>query len=233
MEEQQQPWLIVVLVMVTAMAAIREVECQQQGQGQGQWCIARSGATAQALQSALDYACGRGIADCAPIQSSGLCYLPNTLQAHASYAFNSFFQRSSAAPGACDFGGTATVTITDPSYGSCTFPSSASTAGGSSTPIGGSTTPVGATTTPTTPISNTPVTPLTNAPPPPGVGLNTGGGIGGTGGAIGGVTPAGGSTGLNPGGFGPSVPNTDFSGASDIQLPLLLFTWCYFLPLLV
>jgi hypothetical protein len=80
------------------------------------WCIARSGASDKALQSALDYACGpAGGADCAPILTSGLCYLPNTLAAHASYAFNSIFQRSRAAPGACDFAGTATVTLTDPS----------------------------------------------------------------------------------------------------------------------
>uniref|UniRef100_A0A0A9DAD8 X8 domain-containing protein n=1 Tax=Arundo donax TaxID=35708 RepID=A0A0A9DAD8_ARUDO len=99
------------------------------------WCIARSGASQKALQAALDYACGpAGGADCAPIQSSGLCYLPNTLAAHASYAFNSIFQRSRAAPGACDFAGTATITLTDPSYGSCTYPSSPSTAGQSGSP---------------------------------------------------------------------------------------------------
>ncbi|KAF0933912.1 hypothetical protein E2562_020042 [Oryza meyeriana var. granulata] len=97
------------------------------------WCIARSGATEKALQTALDYACGRaGGADCAPIQASGLCYLPNTLAAHASYAFNSVFQRARASPGACDFAGTATITLTDPSYGSCTYPASPSTAGGQS-----------------------------------------------------------------------------------------------------
>ncbi|TKW39280.1 hypothetical protein SEVIR_1G168200v4 [Setaria viridis] len=106
------------------------------------WCIARSGASDKALQLALDYACGpAGGADCAPIQASGLCYLPNTLAAHASYAFNSIFQRSRAAPGACDFAGTATVTLTDPSYGSCTYPSSPSTAGqsGSTSSIPGTT----------------------------------------------------------------------------------------------
>ncbi|RWV93692.1 hypothetical protein GW17_00043843 [Ensete ventricosum] len=75
--------------------------------------------------AALDYACGSGLADCAPVQPSGICYLPNTLPSHVSYAFNSYYQRSNAAAGACDFGGTATVTVTDPSYGSCTFPSSA------------------------------------------------------------------------------------------------------------
>jgi hypothetical protein len=100
-------WLVAValaplLVLVTARPAA--------------WCIARSGASEKALQAALDYACGpAGDADCAPIQPSGLCYLPNTLAAHASYAFNSVFQRSRAAPGACDFAATATTTLTDPS----------------------------------------------------------------------------------------------------------------------
>ncbi|KAL7177322.1 hypothetical protein ACSBR2_030639 [Camellia fascicularis] len=111
------------------------------------WCVTRSEASDQALQTALDYACGGG-ADCAPIQSSGLCYLPNTLQSHASYAFNSYYQRRGNAPGSCDFSGTATVAGTDPSYGSCVFPSSQSTAGGT----GG---------TPTT------TNPSLIAPPPP------------------------------------------------------------------
>ncbi|KAI0523001.1 hypothetical protein KFK09_005390 [Dendrobium nobile] len=123
-----------------------------------QWCIARSDSSSAALQMALDYACGAGAADCLPIQPNGLCYLPNSLQAHASYAFNSFYQRSGAAPGSCDFAGTATVSVTDPSYGSCTYPSSASTAGGS-----------------TTPNSNTPTT---SSPTGPGFG-DTGGGNGG------------------------------------------------------
>lgn len=80
----------------------------------GSWCVARSDASDDALQMALDYACASG-ADCTPIQPSGLCFLPNTIQAHASYAYNSFFQRKSMAPGSCDFAATATVARTDPS----------------------------------------------------------------------------------------------------------------------
>ena len=87
-------------------------------EGGASWCVARSDASEQGLQTALDYACGSG-ADCTPIQTSGLCYLPNTLQAHASYAFNSFFQRKSMAPGSCDFAGTANIARTDPSL--CLF----------------------------------------------------------------------------------------------------------------
>lgn len=99
------------------------------------WCIARSGAPTKTLVAGLNYACSpAGGADCAPIQAgSGLCFLPNTLAAHASYAYNSAFQRSGAAPGACDFAGTATITITDPSYGSCTYPASPSAARSGST----------------------------------------------------------------------------------------------------
>ncbi|XP_064986105.1 PLASMODESMATA CALLOSE-BINDING PROTEIN 3-like isoform X2 [Musa acuminata AAA Group] len=111
--------------MEVAMAVVVVVGMMTRGVGEVTWCIARSAAGTTALQTALDYACGSGAADCTPVQSSGLCYLPNSLAAHASYAFNSYYQRSKAAPGACDFAGTATVTITDPSYGSCTYPSSA------------------------------------------------------------------------------------------------------------
>lgn len=78
------------------------------------WCVARSDASTQALQTGLDYACGSG-ADCTPLQSDGLCFLPNTIQAHASYAFNSFYQRKAMSPGSCDFSGTATIAQTDPS----------------------------------------------------------------------------------------------------------------------
>ncbi|TQD83723.1 hypothetical protein C1H46_030723 [Malus baccata] len=85
------------------------------------WCVARSDASTQSLQTALDYACGAGT-DCSPIQSDELCYLPNTIQAHASYAFDSYYERQAKAPGSCGFSGTATIAQTDPSYGSCVYP---------------------------------------------------------------------------------------------------------------
>ncbi|XP_071719044.1 uncharacterized protein [Rutidosis leptorrhynchoides] len=121
------------------------------------WCVVRSEASRESLQAALDYACGAG-ADCAPIQQTGLCFLPNTIQAHASYAFNSYFMRSSMAPGSCNFAGTATIAKTDPSYGSCNYPASPRTAGG--TPISG-----GSTSMITTPTSNTTPLPLSTTAP--------------------------------------------------------------------
>ncbi|XP_022959424.1 PLASMODESMATA CALLOSE-BINDING PROTEIN 3-like [Cucurbita pepo subsp. pepo] len=121
------------------------------------WCVARSEASYEALQTALDYACATG-ADCTPLLSNGLCFLPNTIQAHASYAFNSFFQRKAMAPGSCDFAGSATIAQTDPSYGSCVYPSSISAAGGAITPSP----PANTSPTPTITVPATTTTPSFN-----------------------------------------------------------------------
>ncbi|KFK31247.1 hypothetical protein AALP_AA6G087600 [Arabis alpina] len=86
------------------------------------WCIARENAAKMALQAALDYACGIGGADCLEIQEGGKCYNPKSLRTHASYAFNSYYQKNPI-PSSCNFGGTAITISADPSIGSCHFPS--------------------------------------------------------------------------------------------------------------
>lgn len=188
------------------------------GRVEGMWCVARSEASDEALQTGLDYACARG-ADCVPIQENGLCYLPNTLQAHASYAFNSYYQRSNMAPGACDFSGTATLAKTDPSYGSCVFPASPSTAG-----VGGIT----STTTGTTPTTNpnsfggaSPITPATTTTSPTGIYGGGGGGVTG---------------GINPTNMGPPIATTTdseaprpLSAATTLLLLLLMHTSLFLL----
>ncbi|XP_027349479.1 glucan endo-1,3-beta-glucosidase 12-like [Abrus precatorius] len=87
------------------------------------WCVAKSGVPETTLQSALDYACGMGSVDCSQIQQGGSCYNPNSMQNHASFAFNSYYQKNPA-PTSCDFGGAATIVSTNPSSGSCIYPSS-------------------------------------------------------------------------------------------------------------
>ncbi|CAN6477333.1 unnamed protein product [Victoria cruziana] len=108
---------------IAALLVLAMATCSVMVEG-GTWCVAKSNVDQKALQKSLDYACGAG-ADCRPILQSGACYNPDTVLAHASYAMNSYFQKSGQGQGACDFSGTATLTSTDPSYGSCVYPSSA------------------------------------------------------------------------------------------------------------
>ncbi|KAL5731920.1 hypothetical protein ACHQM5_004600 [Ranunculus cassubicifolius] len=107
--------------------------------GGGSWCVAIQSASQSALQTAIDYACGFGGADCSAIQQGGSCYNPNTPRDHASYAFNSYYQKNPV-PNSCNFGGTAIITNVDPSSGGCQY-SSTST----SSSVLNTTNPVGAT----------------------------------------------------------------------------------------
>ncbi|MBA0876302.1 hypothetical protein Goshw_021298, partial [Gossypium schwendimanii] len=84
----------------------REVLKEKVGQT---WCVTNGKANEKKLQAELDYACGEGEADCSPIQPGATCYNPNTLEAHASYAFNSYYQKNTRVTSTCKFGGAAYV----------------------------------------------------------------------------------------------------------------------------
>ncbi|KAJ6723747.1 O-GLYCOSYL HYDROLASES FAMILY 17 PROTEIN-RELATED [Salix koriyanagi] len=86
------------------------------------WCVANPDAGKVRLQAALDFACGEGGADCRPIQPEATCYNPNTLEAHSSFAFNSYYQKKGRGMGDCYFGGAAYVVTQEPKFGQCEFP---------------------------------------------------------------------------------------------------------------
>ncbi|KAJ8465203.1 hypothetical protein OPV22_027755 [Ensete ventricosum] len=88
------------------------------------YCVAAEGADRRGLQAALDWACGPGRANCSEIQPGESCYAPNNVSSHASYAFDSYYQKEGKAAGSCYFQGVAMVTTTDPSHGDCIFPGS-------------------------------------------------------------------------------------------------------------
>ncbi|CAL0331769.1 unnamed protein product [Lupinus luteus] len=85
------------------------------------WCVAKPTVPEETLQEALDYACGEGGADCMEITPQGNCYSPDTVVAHASYAFNSYWQSNKRNGGTCSFGGTAMLIHSDPSFLHCQF----------------------------------------------------------------------------------------------------------------
>ncbi|OVA09367.1 Glycoside hydrolase [Macleaya cordata] len=91
------------------------------GNEKGLWCVAKPSVPADELQEAIDYACGEGGADCEEIKPNGSCYNPDTVVAHASYAFNSYWQKNKNSGGSCSFGGTAMIINADPSYSQCRF----------------------------------------------------------------------------------------------------------------
>ncbi|KAK1395046.1 Glucan endo-1,3-beta-D-glucosidase [Heracleum sosnowskyi] len=57
-----------------------------------------------------------------PIQPGGPCYEPATVQAHAAYAMNLYYQNSGKNPWDCDFVQTAALASTNPSYAGCNYP---------------------------------------------------------------------------------------------------------------
>eukprot|EP00249_Psilotum_nudum_P028941 c38975_g1_i1 orf=534-2075(+) len=85
------------------------------------YCVSKPGIDDDELQIALDWVCGPGQADCTSIQPGKLCYEPDTIEAHASYAFNSYFQKNRNYLDSCNFNGVATITTTNPSYGGCIY----------------------------------------------------------------------------------------------------------------
>ncbi|XP_074286603.1 glucan endo-1,3-beta-glucosidase 3-like [Silene latifolia] len=85
------------------------------------YCTAREGADKRMLQAALDWACGPGKVDCSFLLQGQPCYEPDNVVAHATYAFNSYYQLMNKAPGSCDFKGVAEVTTTNPSHDNCTY----------------------------------------------------------------------------------------------------------------
>ncbi|KAM2202499.1 hypothetical protein ACFX1R_002208 [Malus domestica] len=83
------------------------------------WCVAKPGATDQALQSNIDYICGTGV-DCKSVQPGGACF-DNNVRARASYLMNTYYQANGLHDFNCDFSGSGQITTTDPSRGSCKY----------------------------------------------------------------------------------------------------------------
>ncbi|KAI9156645.1 hypothetical protein LWI28_013888 [Acer negundo] len=88
--------------------------------GAKRWCLPKTGAEVETLQSNIDYVCGLGF-DCRAIQEGGPCFLPNTVRAHAAFAMNLYYQATERNDYDCDFKQTGSITDVNPSYGKCKY----------------------------------------------------------------------------------------------------------------
>ncbi|KAL5225159.1 hypothetical protein ABZP36_011798 [Zizania latifolia] len=91
------------------------------GSADGLWCVAKPTVPEDKLQEAMDYACSQDGVDCQQIAAGGSCFYPDSIAAHASYAFNSYWQKMKHIGGSCGFDGTAVLINSDPSYLQCHF----------------------------------------------------------------------------------------------------------------
>ncbi|XP_074307422.1 PLASMODESMATA CALLOSE-BINDING PROTEIN 5 [Silene latifolia] len=115
MSPQLRRNLLVLLIAVLSVS-LKSVTAEEE-----EWCIADEQTGDAELQMALDWACGRGGADCSKIQRNKECFLPNTLKDHASYAFNSYYQKYKHKGATCYFNSAALVTSLNPSHGRCKY----------------------------------------------------------------------------------------------------------------
>ncbi|GKC00589.1 glucan endo-1,3-beta-glucosidase 4-like protein, partial [Tanacetum coccineum] len=69
----------------------------------GGFCVERKGADTSSLQDGSNWACGPGQANCSAIQSGQPCFMPDTLENHASFAPNDYYQRTRSVGATCDF----------------------------------------------------------------------------------------------------------------------------------
>ncbi|KAD4982304.1 hypothetical protein E3N88_18975 [Mikania micrantha] len=103
------------IVLDISMRSVSETFLTQSKDAQFEdWCIADEQTPDDELQRAMVWACENG-ADCSKIEANQPCFEPNTIKDHASFAFNSYFQRMKAKGATCYFNSAALVTDLDPS----------------------------------------------------------------------------------------------------------------------
>ncbi|KAJ6422043.1 hypothetical protein OIU84_027058 [Salix udensis] len=115
--------LLCVLPLLVALSLPKCSRAQKSIAPRDLWCVAKNNAADQALQDAINWACGPGGANCGPIQQGGACYDSSDIQRTASWAFNDYYLKNGLTDDACSFSNTAALTSLNPSFDKCKFPS--------------------------------------------------------------------------------------------------------------
>lgn len=108
-------WFLLILTIILVSCCNSSAAQNGGGVTVELWCVAKNNAADNALQTAIDWACGPGGADCGPIQQGGPCYDPSDIQRTASYAFNDYFLKHGMNEESCNFDNTAALTSLNPS----------------------------------------------------------------------------------------------------------------------
>ncbi|KAI4366027.1 hypothetical protein MLD38_021956 [Melastoma candidum] len=83
------------------------------------WCIAKPSSDEATLIKNINFACSE--TSCKDIDIGGRCFLPDTLQNHASVAMNLYYWANGRNTWNCDFKGSRLIVTTDPSYAKCIY----------------------------------------------------------------------------------------------------------------
>ncbi|XP_062227173.1 glucan endo-1,3-beta-glucosidase-like [Phragmites australis] len=110
-----------ILIAPETVAPVSAKVAPASGPTARRWCVPKPAADEMVLQENIDFVCGQEGIDCSAIRPGGICYEPDTVQGHAAYAMNLYFQSNGQHAFDCDFVQTGVVTTTDPSYGGCKF----------------------------------------------------------------------------------------------------------------
>ncbi|PWA34278.1 carbohydrate-binding X8 domain superfamily protein [Artemisia annua] len=104
---------ILLLSIILSVGTFRVVNAQKT------WCVAKPSASQATLLENINFACSK--VDCSCLQKGGACYTPDNLINHASIAMNSYYQSQGRNVWNCNFKNSGLLTISDPSYGSCSY----------------------------------------------------------------------------------------------------------------
>ncbi|XP_077229753.1 major pollen allergen Ole e 10-like [Tasmannia lanceolata] len=108
------PMLSFVLLLCFSSGIVRLVH------GQKTWCVAKPSSDDATLQNNINYACSQ--VDCSVLRQGCPCFYPDNKISHASISMNLYYQSKNRNIWNCHFSGSGLIVVTDPSYGSCTYP---------------------------------------------------------------------------------------------------------------
>ncbi|GKD49092.1 plasmodesmata callose-binding protein 5-like protein [Tanacetum coccineum] len=106
---------LLLLIFIVSSSSAAAAGQQPNGVSLNLWCVAKNNAEDSALQSAIDWACGTGGADCGPVQQGGVCFDGSDIRKTASYVFNNYCGKNGMTEETCNFANTAALTDLDPS----------------------------------------------------------------------------------------------------------------------